>query len=72
MTAQQSSSSEKSDQPISSKEAIKYEGEDLRQMIAEAAYFRAESRGFEGGNMDEDWYLAEAEIEAKLSKDKPH
>lgn len=33
------------------------------QMIAEAAYFRAMTRGFEGGNPDDDWYTAKAEIE---------
>jgi Protein of unknown function (DUF2934) len=32
------------------------------QMIAEAAYFRAESRGFVGGNTIKDWLEAEAEI----------
>lgn len=32
-------------------------------MIAEAAYFRAMARGFEGGNPDDDWYAAEAQIE---------
>ena len=28
----------------------------------EAAYFRALARGFEGGDPDDDWYAAEAEI----------
>ena len=32
------------------------------QMVAQAAYFRALARGFEGGNADDDWYAAEAEI----------
>lgn len=32
-------------------------------MIAEAAYFRALARDFEGGHEEEDWYAAEAEIE---------
>lgn len=36
---------------------------DLRLMVAEAAYYRALARGFAGGNADEDWYAAEAEIE---------
>jgi hypothetical protein len=45
---------------------------DIRQMIAEAAYYHAEHRGFQGGNMDDDWRLAEAEIEAKLSEEQPH
>ncbi len=30
------------------------------RMIAEAAYFRAEKRGFLGGNVAEDWLEAEA------------
>jgi phasin family protein len=33
------------------------------QMIAEAAYYRAESRGFFGGNPVEDWIEAEKEID---------
>jgi hypothetical protein len=35
-----------------------------RQMIAEAAYFRAEKRGFQGGDPVTDWLAAEAEIDA--------
>jgi hypothetical protein len=41
-------------------------------MIAEAAYFHAEHRGFQGDNMDNDWFIAEAEIEELLSKEQPH
>jgi uncharacterized coiled-coil DUF342 family protein len=37
-----------------------------RQMIAEAAYFRAEQRGFDGGDPVEDWVAAEAEVDARL------
>ena len=37
-----------------------------RQMIAEAAYFRAERRGFDGGDPVEDWMAAEAEVDARL------
>lgn len=33
------------------------------QMIAEAAYFRAQQRGFEPGNEMFDWLQAEADIE---------
>lgn len=36
------------------------------QMIAEAAYFRAEQRGFNGGDPMVDWVEAEAEINARL------
>lgn len=35
-------------------------------MIAEAAYFRAEHRGFEPGHELEDWCDAEREIDAHL------
>lgn len=37
------------------------------QMIAEAAYFRAERRGF-GGDTVRDWCEAEAEIDARLRR----
>jgi DNA repair exonuclease SbcCD ATPase subunit len=37
-----------------------------RQMIAEAAYFRAEKRGFDGGDALRDWCEAEAEVDARL------
>jgi hypothetical protein len=43
--------------------------EDLRRgMIAEAAYLRAERRGFTGGHEKEreDWVAAEAEVDALL------
>jgi hypothetical protein len=35
-------------------------------LIAEAAYFRAEKRGFVPGHETEDWLAAEAEIDAGL------
>ena len=37
-----------------------------RQMSAEAAYLRAERRGFAGGDPVRDWCEAEAEVEARL------
>jgi chromosome segregation ATPase len=37
-----------------------------RQMIAEAAYFRAERRGFDAGDPIKDWMEAEAEVDARL------
>jgi len=36
-----------------------------RQMVAEAAYFRAERRGF-SGDPTADWLAAEAEVDARL------
>lgn len=41
--------------------------EDVRRgMIAEAAYLRAERRGFAPGGESEDWIAAEAEVDALL------
>ncbi len=39
-----------------------------RYLIAEAAYFRAEHRGFQGGCPVEDWLEAEQEINRRLSQ----
>ena len=39
-----------------------------RQMIAEAAYFRAEKRGFSGGDSVADWVEAETEVDERLRK----
>lgn len=35
-------------------------------LIAKAAYYRAEKRGFAPGHEAEDWLAAEAEVDAKL------
>lgn len=40
--------------------------EDRMRLIAEAAYFKAERRGFAEGSELEDWVEAEAEIDALL------
>lgn len=39
---------------------------DRRAMIAEAAYLRAERRGFAPGHETEDWLAAEGEVDALL------
>jgi hypothetical protein len=39
-------------------------------LIAEAAYFRAEKRGFVPGHEKEDWLAAESEVDARLLKPK--
>jgi len=44
-------------------------GEDRQRLIAEAAYFRAERRGFQPGRELEDWLAAEIEIDALLGDD---
>lgn len=40
--------------------------EDRHRMIAEAAYFIAERRGFQGGNPEQDWFEAEKQISRML------
>ncbi len=41
------------------------------ELIAEAAYYRAERRGFAAGDPDEDWREAEREVEDLLRRDCP-
>jgi len=41
------------------------------QMIEEAAYFKAEERGFEGGDPIADWLTSEQEVDQILSQN-PH
>jgi len=68
----------KAKRPLASKEKasvsdIKAEtalqGEDFYQMVSEAAYYRAEKRGFAAGQEMKDWIAAEAEI-LELQKEK--
>lgn len=46
--------------------AEKIKAEQRQLMIAEAAYYLAEHRGFQGGDPGRDWLQAEAEIDRKL------
>jgi hypothetical protein len=41
--------------------------DERRQWIAEAAYLRAEARGFVGGDTTRDWLEAESEVDARIS-----
>lgn len=54
-------------EPVSGPRTIP--AEERHRMIAEAAYFRAERRGFAPGDPELDWRLAEAEIDAKLLRE---
>lgn len=47
-------------------EALRVTPEQRYHMIAEAAYFRAERRGFSGGDPAQDWLEAEAEVDRIL------
>lgn len=40
--------------------------EEIRRLIAEAAYYRAEKRGFTPGSEEQDWCEAEREVRAGL------
>jgi hypothetical protein len=45
---------------------VQVNAETRRDMIARAAYLRAERRGFEAGHETEDWLAAEQEVDALL------
>jgi len=47
-------------------------GEDRYRMIAEAAYFRAERRGFVSGSELQDWLDAEIEVDELLGDSGAH
>lgn len=40
--------------------------EERQRLIAEAAYYRAQKRRFEGGSSVDDWLAAEAEVDRQL------
>lgn len=48
--------------------AVPISTEKREAMIAEAAYYRAENRGFIGGDPAADWLSAEVEIDAWLAR----
>ena len=50
---------------------IRPSSEERRRMIAEAAYFRAEKRGFAGGDPFEDWIVAERQVDEALGIENP-
>jgi hypothetical protein len=70
--ARKQSSPKKSSKIIPQQVATTKTEDERRHMIAEAAYYHAEHRGFLGGSIEEDWYIAEAEIDAMLSGKKLH
>ena len=49
-----------------SEQQVAAEGEEIHNMIATAAYYRAERHGFEGVDEIENWLEAEKEIKAEL------
>jgi len=51
--------------------AIDLGQQDRHRMIAEAAYYRAQQRGFCGGDPVQDWLEAEAEVSVRLDGGVP-
>lgn len=41
--------------------------QEWHDMVATAAYYRAEGRGFDGGSTEQDWYEAEAELRERFT-----
>ena|SRR6185312_11626006 len=56
--------------PSAGRPPIKVSADTRRAMIAEAAYLRAERRGFLAGHEEEDWLAAEKEVDALLSEEQ--
>ncbi len=52
--------------------AVEITTQQRHHMIEEAAYFQALSRGFTKANPEEDWFFAEARVDAMLSDKKLH
>jgi len=54
------------DRPVTLQRVAKVSEAERQQMIADAAYYRAERRNFAPGYEHEDWLAAEAEVDAIL------
>jgi hypothetical protein len=54
--------------PARAKKGNAIPGEERERMIGKAAYYRAERRGFIGGDPLQDWLAAEVEIDRQLRK----
>jgi len=60
----------KKPQPALLKNNRAIEGLDRQELIAVAAYYRAENRGFSEGDELADWLICEIEVDALLNKRK--
>jgi hypothetical protein len=58
--------SEQREAPLESDLRAGLSGEEVRALIAEAAYYRAKKRGFSPGCEEKDWLEAEAEVMTRL------
>jgi hypothetical protein len=53
---------------ITSNARAEASADEIRQLIAEAAYYRAKQRGFEPGHELEDWVQAESEVKRRVER----
>jgi hypothetical protein len=58
--------SERREAPQRSSVRAGIQKDELRRLIAEAAYYKAEQRGFSPGYEERDWLEAEAEVMQRL------
>lgn len=68
--ADDSPNDEPEDVLVSSAEEFTADSESFRKKVAEAAYLKAEQRGFESGYELEDWLQAEQEVKAELEAER--
>jgi hypothetical protein len=52
---------------IARESELRLSEDERRRMVAEAAYYRAERRGFAAGGEVEDWLTAEREVNQRLA-----
>ena len=71
MVTKQTATSKKS-KKIPQQPPVAITEQQRHEMIAEVAYRHALNRGFTKGSCEEDWYIAEAQIDAMLGGKKPH
>jgi hypothetical protein len=57
---------EQREEPLQSNLRAELTPEELYRLIAEAAYYRAQRRGFSPGHEQQDWIEAEAEVMTRL------
>lgn len=53
--------------PVTKDPRSEFSEDEWHDMVATAAFYRAEARGFPDGSADEDWYEAEAELRERLA-----
>lgn len=71
VAAQRAARARSKSHPVAPTNVLPLTPEQRYQMIAEAAYFRAEKRGFALGDTLQDWLEAEAEIDSILQHAEP-